>query len=95
MREGAKVNRVNNTFNRAPIHFATEGGHVDTLKALLAEPTVNPNLSVGQQTALDIAVNNNNQECVSLQKGASANIPSSGDLTAIHVAALNRNRDIL
>lgn len=40
LREGAKVNRVNNTFNRAPIHFATEGGHVDTLEALLAEPTV-------------------------------------------------------
>lgn len=42
-------------------------------------------------------MNHNNQKCVSLllQKGASANIPSSGDLTAIHVAALNRNHDIV
>ncbi|XP_036145415.1 transient receptor potential cation channel protein painless isoform X2 [Monomorium pharaonis] len=57
LRQGVQINRVNKTFNRAPIHFATEGGHANTLKALLNDSTVNPNLQAGQQTALHIAVN--------------------------------------
>lgn len=97
LRQGVKLNRVNKTCNRAPIHFATEGGHVDTLEVLLSEPTVNPNLQAGQQTALHIAVNRNDERCVRLllQKGASANIPNSEDLTAIYLAAINRQRNIV
>lgn len=100
LRQGVKkidLNRVNKTFNRAPIHFAIEGGHVDTLEALLAEPTVNPDLLVEQQTALHIAVNNNNQKCASLllQNGASANIPNSKGLTAIQLAVIKRHLDIV
>lgn len=33
--KGADVNRVNETHNCAPIHFATKGGYVDTLIILL------------------------------------------------------------
>lgn len=97
LRQEIKLNRVNKTCNRAPIHFATEGGHVDTLEALLAEPTVNPNLQAEQQTALHIAVDRNDQKCVSLllQKGASANIPNSEGLIAICLAAMKRQRDIV
>ncbi|XP_011158334.2 transient receptor potential cation channel protein painless [Solenopsis invicta] len=86
--QGVKLNRVNNTYNHAPIHFAAEGGHVDTLEALLADATVNPNLQAGQQTALHIAVNRNDQKCALqlLQKGASANIPNGEGLTASRLA---------
>ncbi|XP_011700183.1 PREDICTED: palmitoyltransferase AKR1-like [Wasmannia auropunctata] len=76
LRDGVNPNRVNKFFKSAPIHFATKGGHFDTLKALLAEPMVNPNLQAGRKTALHIAVNRNDRRCalVLLQKGANANI---------------------
>ncbi|XP_011692057.1 PREDICTED: transient receptor potential cation channel protein painless-like [Wasmannia auropunctata] len=97
LRQGAKPNRVNELHNRAPIHFATEGGHVNTLATLLAEPTINPNLEASQQTALHIAVRKSDVTCVGLllENGASANIPNSKGLTALHLAAMKSQRDIV
>ncbi|XP_011694442.1 PREDICTED: transient receptor potential cation channel protein painless-like isoform X2 [Wasmannia auropunctata] len=96
LREGVNPNRVNKLFKSAPIHFATEGGHVDTLEALLAEPTVNPNLQAGQKTALHIAVNRDDRMCASvlLQKGANANILSEGR-PALYLAAEKKKRDMV
>ncbi|XP_039314436.1 transient receptor potential cation channel protein painless-like isoform X2 [Solenopsis invicta] len=97
LRQGANPNRVNELHNRAPIHFATEGGHVDTLAALLTEPTINPNLQAGEQTALHIAVRMNDLTCTDLllKNGASVNIPNSKGLTALHLAAKKDHLDIL
>jgi len=96
LRQDAKPNRVNELHNRAPIHFATEGGYVDTLAALLAESTINPNLEAGQQTALHIAVRKNDLICADLllENGASASIPNSKGLTALHLAAMKGQRDM-
>ncbi|XP_067213310.1 transient receptor potential cation channel protein painless isoform X2 [Linepithema humile] len=97
LRNGARPNRVNEAHNRAPIHFATEDGHVDTLEALLAEPTINPNLEAGQQTALHIAVKKRDFECAGLllKKGASASIPNSKGMTALHLAAKKSQVDMV
>ncbi|XP_036145416.1 transient receptor potential cation channel protein painless [Monomorium pharaonis] len=97
LRQGVQINKVNKKFNRAPIHFATEGEHVDTLEALLDDSTVNPNLQAGQQTALHIAVNKNNLECASLllKRGANAIIPNKENLTAISLAATNKQCDMM
>ncbi|XP_036149482.1 transient receptor potential cation channel protein painless-like isoform X1 [Monomorium pharaonis] len=97
LRQGAKPNRVNELQKRAPIHFATEGGHVDTLAVLLAEPTINLNLEADRQTALHIAVRRNHQTCADLllKKHASVNIPNSKGLTALHLAAINGQRDMV
>lgn len=100
LRKGAKPNRINEVHNRAPIHFAIEGGHIDTLAVLLAEPTINPNLEAGQQTALHIAVRKKNlagTTCIDLllERGASASIPNSKGLTALHIAAMKGQRDVV
>ena len=97
LRLGAKPNRINKLHNRAPIHFATEEGHVPTLMALLAEPTINPNLEAKQQTALHIAVRKNDLTCAGLllENGASANIPNNKGLTALHLAAMKGQRDMV
>lgn len=96
LQKGANPNRVNEAHNRAPIHFAAEGGHVDVLRALLTEPTINPNLEAGQQTALHIAVRKKNLICAGLllDKGASASIPDNQGLTALHLAAMRSQRDM-
>lgn len=97
LRNGARPNRVNEAHNRAPIHFATEDGHADTLAALLAEPTINPNLEAGQQTALHIAVRKKDLKCASLllERGACASIPNSKGLTALHLAAKKGQVDMV
>ncbi|XP_011859346.1 PREDICTED: transient receptor potential cation channel protein painless-like [Vollenhovia emeryi] len=83
--------------NDAPIHFATEGTHVATLEVLLAEPTINPNLEAGRQTALHIAVKKNDLTCVDrlLNAGASASIPNNEGLTALHLAAMRGQCDMV
>ncbi|XP_011883141.1 PREDICTED: serine/threonine-protein phosphatase 6 regulatory ankyrin repeat subunit B-like [Vollenhovia emeryi] len=97
LHEGANPNRINIMYNRAPIHFATEGGHVATLAVLLAEPTINPNLEAGRQTALHIAVRKNDLTCAGLllEKGASASIPNNKGLTALHLAAMKGQCDMV
>ncbi|XP_011688410.1 PREDICTED: transient receptor potential cation channel protein painless-like [Wasmannia auropunctata] len=93
----AKPNRINKVYNRAPIHFATEGGHVSTLEALLKESTTNPDFEAGHQTALHIAVRRNDLTCAGLllENGASASIPNSKGLTALHLAAVKGQRDMV
>ncbi|XP_003703369.2 transient receptor potential cation channel family member painless [Megachile rotundata] len=97
LEKGAKVNRVNQAHNRGPIHFATENGYVDTLRVLLDEPTINPNLEAGQQTALHMAVKKNDLNCAELllEKGASPNIPNNKGLTALHMSAMKGQKDMV
>ncbi|XP_011629656.1 transient receptor potential cation channel protein painless [Pogonomyrmex barbatus] len=97
LRQGAKPNRINEAHNRAPIHFITENGYVNTLAVLLTEPTINLNLEAGQQTALHIAVRRKDLMCASLllEKGASASIPNSKGLTALHLAAIKGQRNMV
>lgn len=97
LEKGAKVNRINEAHNRGPIHFATENGHVEVLTVLLDEPTLNPNLEAGQQTALHMAVKKNDLNCAELllEKGASPNIPNNKGLTALHMAAMKGQRDMV
>lgn len=94
---GADINRVNKVHNRAPIHFATENGHERTLAVLLMHQTINVNLEVGRDTALHIAVQEENLACARqlLEAGASANIPNSKGLTALHMAAVYEQREMV
>ena len=64
------------------------------LAVLLDEPTLNPNLEAGQQTALHMAVKKNDLNCAELllEKGASPNIPNNKGLTALHMAAERKRR---
>lgn len=95
--KGATLNRVNKAHNRGPIHFAVDYGHRDVLGVLLDEPTINPNLEAGQQTALHIAVKKNDEEAASLllEKGASPNIPDNRGRTALHMAAIKSRRNMV
>lgn len=95
--KGATVNRVNEVYNCAPIHFATENGHEQTLAVLLTHPTTNVNLEAGQQTALHIAVQQENLACARqlLAARASVNVPNSKGLTALHAAAMSEQREMV
>ncbi|XP_015188750.1 PREDICTED: transient receptor potential cation channel protein painless [Polistes dominula] len=97
LENGANPNRVNEAHNRAPIHFAVEGGHVTTLKVLLNNRMINPNIEAAQQTALHIAIKKNHLECIELllENGASPNIPNNKGITALHFAAMKGQRDIV
>ncbi|KAI4500247.1 hypothetical protein M0802_004664 [Mischocyttarus mexicanus] len=97
LENGANPNRVNEAHNRAPIHFAVEGGHVKTLKVLLNNRMINPNIEAAQQTALHIAIRKNHLECVELllENGASPNVPNNKGLTQLHLAAMKGQRDIV
>lgn len=97
LEKGAKVNRVNEAHNRGPIHFATNNGHTEVLAVLLDEPTINPNLEAGQQTALHMAVKKNDliSAGLLLEKGASPNIPNNKGVTALHMAAMKSQRDMV
>lgn len=97
LEKGADPNRVNVPHNRAPIHFATEGKHVNTLAALLNGLKTDPDLEVGSQTALHFAVINNDLKCADLllEKGASASISNSMGLTPLHLAAIEGQRDMV
>ncbi|XP_066587186.1 transient receptor potential cation channel protein painless isoform X2 [Prorops nasuta] len=90
LEQGASPNRINRAHNRAPLHFAAEAGHIGVLQVLLSYPTTNPNLQIGGQTALHLAVKNKNVQCMTvlLENGASPNIPNSKGITAIHAAAV-------
>ena len=97
LKRGANANRINETHNRAPIHFAAEAGHADVLKCLLNEKRTNPDLKVAQQTALHIAVRNDKPDCVRvlLENGANPNIANSKGLTPIHIAAASGKREMV
>ena len=63
----------------------------------MEDPGINPNLEVGRQTALHIAVKNKDRNCTEmlLQGGASPNIPNSKGITALHQAAVTKQKEIL
>ncbi|XP_071653717.1 uncharacterized protein, partial [Temnothorax longispinosus] len=97
LHKGAEINRVNAIHNCGPIHFATESGHVATLTVLLEHPMINPNLEARQETALHIAVGKDDLTCAGLllEKGASASIPNSKGLTALRLAAMKGQRNMV
>ncbi|XP_077254320.1 transient receptor potential cation channel protein painless-like isoform X2 [Temnothorax americanus] len=97
LRNSANPNKINDAQHRAPIHFATEGGHADTLEALLEHPKTNPNLQVEGRTALHIAVENTDLTCARLllERGASANIPDSEGRTALQLATTTNQWDMV
>nr|XP_033343079.1 transient receptor potential cation channel protein painless-like [Megalopta genalis]XP_033343080.1 transient receptor potential cation channel protein painless-like [Megalopta genalis]XP_033343081.1 transient receptor potential cation channel protein painless-like [Megalopta genalis]XP_033343082.1 transient receptor potential cation channel protein painless-like [Megalopta genalis] len=94
LEKGADVNRINEDANYAAIHYAMEQGHEDVLRVLLENPMVNPNLQAASQTALHIAVSNDNLVCAALllEKGASPNVVNSKGLTPLHMAAMRKQR---
>ncbi|XP_063989304.1 transient receptor potential cation channel protein painless-like [Diachasmimorpha longicaudata] len=94
---GASPNRINESHNRAPIHFATESGHHDIILALLDDPRTNPNLEVGRETALHFAVKNNDSKCakVLLENNSSPNVPNNRGITPLHSAANASNREMV
>ncbi|XP_024888820.1 transient receptor potential cation channel protein painless-like, partial [Temnothorax curvispinosus] len=97
LRNGANPNKINDAQHRAPIHFATEGGHADTLEALFQHPKINPNLQVEGRTALHIAVENIDLKCARLllERGAGANIPDSEGRTALQLATTTNQWDMV
>ncbi|XP_017885282.1 transient receptor potential cation channel protein painless-like [Ceratina calcarata] len=101
LNKGANVNRVNKTLNRGPIHLATERacktGKFEVLDILLKERTINPNLEAAQRTALHFAVKEQNLECARrlLEKGASPNILNTQGVTALHLAAMQKDSDMV
>ncbi|XP_076748857.1 transient receptor potential cation channel family member painless [Xylocopa sonorina] len=97
LRKGANVNKVNELYNRGPIHLATEHQRYKVLGILLDEPTIDPNLKAGGITALHIAVNNKDRMCAELllEKGANPNIPNSRALTALRMAAIRKQKDMV
>ncbi|XP_015121073.1 transient receptor potential cation channel protein painless [Diachasma alloeum] len=94
---GASPNRINESHNRAPIHFAAESGHHDVILALLDDPRTNPNLEVGRETALHFAVKNKHLKCakVLLENNSSPNVPNNRGITALHSAATASNREMV
>ncbi|XP_033216474.1 transient receptor potential cation channel protein painless-like [Belonocnema kinseyi] len=94
---GANPNRINESRNRAPLHFAVENSHSEVVKILLEDPAINPNLEAGRQTALHIAIKNKDRNCTEmlLQGGASPNIPNSKGISALHQAATTNQREIV
>lgn len=63
----------------------------------MEDPAINPNLEVGRQTALHIAVKNKDKNCTEmlLQGGASPNIPNSKGITTLHQAAATNQQEIV
>ncbi|XP_046625329.1 transient receptor potential cation channel protein painless [Neodiprion virginianus] len=94
---GANPNKENVVHQRSPLHFAAEAGHAGVLKILLSNPAIKPNLEVARQTALHIAVNKRNVECVEvlLEYNASPNIANSKGLTPTHLAAASRQEAVI
>lgn len=95
---GADPNRINEAHNRTPLHFAAEAGHHRVIERLLEDSRTNPNIRVGEQTALHLAVRNRNGECVRilLEKGlADPNLVNSKGVTPIHVAASTGQKEMV
>lgn len=100
LQAGADPNIQNEDHKRAPIHFATEAKDGQVLKILLSDSNINPNVEAGVgtgTTALHIAVKNDDLECAKLllEADASPNIANARGVTALHLAASQKNRDMV
>ena len=63
----------------------------------MEDPAINPNLEVGRQTALHLAVKNRDIKCIEtlLSAGARPDIPNAKGITALHQAASSKLKDIV
>ncbi|XP_037033312.1 transient receptor potential channel pyrexia-like [Bradysia coprophila] len=92
VKEGADVNSLKPSGTN-PIHLAADLGLSKSLKALLDAPTANPNVRIcfreQESTALHLAADEGNVECVNLllAKGADVKIKNHRGFTPLHLAA--------
>ncbi|KAJ6646569.1 Transient receptor potential channel pyrexia [Pseudolycoriella hygida] len=92
IREGADVNSLKPSGTN-PIHLAADLGLSESLKALLNSPTADANIRIcfreKESTALHLAADEGNVECVNLllAKGADAKIKNHRGVTPLHLAA--------
>lgn len=95
--KNANVNRINTLHNRAPIHFAIDNRHLDTLMALLEHDKIDPNLEVCHQTALHFAVRKHDLVSVKLllDHNADINVVDNKGLTPLHLAAMRGQHDMV
>lgn len=90
--EGADVNSLKPSGTN-PIHLAADLGLSGSLKALLEAPNADPNIRIcfreKESTALHLAADEGNVECVNLllAKGADAKIKNHRGVTPLHLAA--------
>ncbi|XP_033216813.1 transient receptor potential cation channel protein painless-like isoform X2 [Belonocnema kinseyi] len=92
------INKINEKFDRGLLHFTVEEGHSAVLQALLQHESINPNLEVGgMQTALHMAVKNEDLKCIELLVNAEArpDIPNAKGETAFHYAASSKKKEII
>lgn len=92
IREGADVNSLKPSGTN-PIHLAADLGLSESLKILLDAPNADPNIRIcfreKESTALHLAADEGNVECVNLllAKGADAKIKNHRGVTPLHLAA--------
>lgn len=84
--------------NKAPIHLAVEHNQIEILSLLLQEKSLNIDITTStHQSALHIAVKNNNILCAELllKHNINVNITNHHALTALHLAAKKNNREMV
>lgn len=92
IREGVDVNSLKPSGTN-PIHLAADLGLTYCLKTLLDAPTADPNIRIyfreKESTALHLAADEGNADCVNLllAKGAEAKIKNHRGVTPLHLAA--------
>lgn len=92
IKEGADVNSLKPSGTN-PIHLAADLGLSESLKVLLEAPNADPNIAIclreKESTALHLAADEGNVECVNLllAKGADPKIKNHRGVTPLHLAS--------